>query len=303
MGAMNQSVLSLGLMPNGDVVAGGLFTLPTTRLARWNGSTWTGFGTGMNNAVWSLAVQEGGELVAGGSFTSAGGVPAFVIARWDGTTWSAPGSGLAGGNVQALEVRPGGELLVGGAFTTAGGEASQGLAIWATPALRVSQQPMSTDACTTGDASFSVAASGTGLLNYQWQAELAPAIWTDLADGELVYNSIVLCTANGALTDTPVLGSLSQFLEDRSMLGLRCRIADECDTAFSNTSVLTVWPAANGDANSDGQLDGLDIQTFVDFVLLGNPDTNTLCACDFTGDGVLDIADVQDFVNRLIANA
>lgn len=54
------------------------------------------------------------------------------------------------------------------------------------------------------------------------------------------------------------------------------------------------------DVNADGQIDGLDIQGFVD-CLVG---VGAICECaDRFTDGVLDINDVPDFVNDLLTGA
>lgn len=120
----NGYVYSVAAMPNGDVIAGGAFTAvgftSTSRIARWNGSTWSPLGGGMNQDVRTLRVLANGNLVAGGAFTSAGGAPAPFVARWNGTSWSALGTG-PGATVTALVELPDGDLLAGGEF--AGGHA------------------------------------------------------------------------------------------------------------------------------------------------------------------------------------
>ena len=122
---------ALTTLPNGDLVAAGSFTtaggVPANRIARWDGTSWSAFGSGMNHNVNSLTTLPNGDFVAVGVFTTAGGVPANRIARWDGSSWSAIGSGL---DDTAYEVttRPSGELVVGGFFTRAGGFVSAWLA-------------------------------------------------------------------------------------------------------------------------------------------------------------------------------
>jgi hypothetical protein len=299
-GMTSGGVFSLGLMPNGDIVAGGNFIFPGSRVSRWNGTSWTNLGTGVNNAVWALTAMEDGDLVAGGSFTIAGGQPIFVIARWDGSAWSGLGSGLAGGNVQAFDVRPNGDLWVGGVFTTAGGLPSPGLARWATPSPEIIQQPLSTGACTSGSAVFDISANGTGVLIYQWQAELTPGVWTDLVDGDLVFNSTLLGTVIGAASDTLQIGSLTHFLEDRSALNVRCMITDDCRATTSNPCAMTVWASGTADADNDGVADGSDVQMFVNFLIDGGAPDAPWCACDFDGNASVDIADMSGFVAALI---
>lgn len=117
----------------GDIVVGGRFFLaggsPATRIARWDGSTWSALSSGMNDLVECLATLPNGDIVAGGVFTTAGGVAVNRIARWDGTAWHAMGSGM-NAQVDALIVMPNGDLMAGGLFSTAGGVAAQGIARW-----------------------------------------------------------------------------------------------------------------------------------------------------------------------------
>src|ERR1041385_2322233 len=120
---------------SGNLYIGGEFTVVgrtfATNIAKWNGSSWSGLGSGMDNAVHALAVS-GSNLYAGGYFTTAGGSAVNSIAKWDGTSWSALGSGLNGGVypiVYALAVS-GSDLYAGHYFTTAGGSAANAIAKW-----------------------------------------------------------------------------------------------------------------------------------------------------------------------------
>jgi hypothetical protein len=123
---------ALCVLPNGDLVAAGSFTVaggvPANGIARWNGSSWSPLGAGVQS-VQALAVLPNGQLVAGGAFLQAGGVPANCIARWNGSTWSPLGSGV-GSTVNALLPLPDGQLLVAGNFDTAGGQPARRIARW-----------------------------------------------------------------------------------------------------------------------------------------------------------------------------
>ena len=85
-------------------------------IAKWDGSTWWGLGTGMDGTVNALAVS-GTNLYAGGLFTLAGGNSAQNIAKWDGAHWWALGTGMDY-TVLALAVS-GTNLYAGGYFTRA----------------------------------------------------------------------------------------------------------------------------------------------------------------------------------------
>ncbi len=127
------SVYALTATPNGDLVAGGLFTnagsATTFYIARWNGTQWLSLGSGMNSWVSALAALPNGDVVASGSFTMAGSVAANRIARWDGTTWHPLGSGVSA-HASSLAVAANGDIVAGGWFTLAGGTSANHVARW-----------------------------------------------------------------------------------------------------------------------------------------------------------------------------
>ncbi|MBS0190157.1 MAG: immunoglobulin domain-containing protein [Phycisphaerales bacterium] len=92
LGIQAGTVYALALLPNGDIVAGGNFMWAdnytnANGLARWNGSSWSLFGTGVSGIVNSMAVTPSGDLVIAGVFGSVDGVTASRMARWNGSTW------------------------------------------------------------------------------------------------------------------------------------------------------------------------------------------------------------------------
>lgn len=67
----------------------------TGKVARWNGSVWSGVGAfafGVNG-LHASREESGPALYAFGGFTG-GGAPAGGLARWNGSTWSSAGAGL-----------------------------------------------------------------------------------------------------------------------------------------------------------------------------------------------------------------
>ncbi|MFN9972176.1 MAG: hypothetical protein ACK58T_20030, partial [Phycisphaerae bacterium] len=118
-------------MPNGDLVAGGAFTTTSgvtlNRVARWNGTAWTAFGSGISylpdesfpQFTWvsALAVLPNGDLVAGGQFSKAGTRSARGIARWDGSRWT-EFPGYMNGYVSSLSMQRNGDLIVAGGFSS-----------------------------------------------------------------------------------------------------------------------------------------------------------------------------------------
>ena len=142
------SVVSLTVFDDGSgggsaLYAGGEFVtaggVVVSRIAKWNGSTWSSLGTGLNNVVSALAVFDDGSgggpaLYAGGYFTSAGGLAVNNIAKWDGSEWTALGTGI-NDFVAALAIFDDGSgggpaLYAVGDFTTAGGVTAKGIAKW-----------------------------------------------------------------------------------------------------------------------------------------------------------------------------
>ncbi len=128
-------VSALAVLPEGDVIVGGVFLdaggEPANRIARYNPATnaWSAIGSGTNGGVRALAVLPGGNVMVGGGFSIAGGVPVSNIARYNpsANTWSALGSGT-NGPISAVFVLPGGDVMVGGSFFTAGGVPANSIA-------------------------------------------------------------------------------------------------------------------------------------------------------------------------------
>jgi hypothetical protein len=137
---LNGQVASLALMPNGDLAAGGSFTLAggvaANRVARWNGTSWLPLGAGIDgDYIASMAVDIRGDLFVTGEFAIAGGVSANNIARWNGAEWSTLGTGI--GNVPSffdygatLLPLANGDVIAGGYFLLAGGNPVSYVARW-----------------------------------------------------------------------------------------------------------------------------------------------------------------------------
>ncbi len=131
-GQSSGRIFELGVLPNGDIIAGGLLRVPSVagamHIARWNGTAWSALGSGSTTHVRALIVLANGDVVAGGTFSSPSGV-ASGIGRWNGTTWSSLGAGSPG-SIDALSELPNGDLIAGGSFATIGGVAAANIARW-----------------------------------------------------------------------------------------------------------------------------------------------------------------------------
>lgn len=139
---MNGPILATTLVYEGSdpvLFAAGEFTeadgTAASRIARWDGETWSPLGEGLNGFVAALVEFDDGSgpaIYAGGGFTLAGGAAATGIARWDGESWSSVGGGVQG-SVRSLVVFNDGSgpvLVAGGYFSSAGGVPAASIAKW-----------------------------------------------------------------------------------------------------------------------------------------------------------------------------
>ena len=80
-----------------ELISIGDFTLasggPANRIGRWNGTAWTGFGTGANDTPFAAAAGNG-DLFVGGPFSTTGCRTSPYFSRWRETVWN----GSAGGD-------------------------------------------------------------------------------------------------------------------------------------------------------------------------------------------------------------
>ena len=130
-GGTDRAVRAIAKAPNGDLYAGGEFTMaggaPARGIARWDGQQWHALGAGIDNHVSAIAIH-GNNVYVGGAFRAAGGQFANYVARWDGANWHTMGIGV-NHFVTALATS-GSDVYVGGLFTTAGLDRANGIARW-----------------------------------------------------------------------------------------------------------------------------------------------------------------------------
>lgn len=77
-------------------------------------------------------------------------------------------------------------------------------------------------------------------------------------------------------------------------------VSNQCDSFASNTASLFVHPGGSADANGDGELNGLDLQVFIEALTGDAPPTAGHCACDMNANGYVDISDLDGFVYYLM---
>jgi trimeric autotransporter adhesin len=106
--------------------------MPVNRLARFDGSNWSGVDGGVTAATEPKITRltaDGEKLYVGGFFQSAGGFGATNLATWDGVKWQ-PIPGFTNGAVSTLALSEEGLLAVGGNFRYVDGLDAGGVAIW-----------------------------------------------------------------------------------------------------------------------------------------------------------------------------
>src|SRR5262249_47324168 len=120
-------VLSIAILPNGNLVIGGIFTIgggPPSNLAQWNGSSWRPIsGSDPIDPATGLRVMANGDLVA---MTWSQASFEATIHRWNGANWRK--LGLANGAILSVVELPDGDLVAGGEFTDIDGVAVTSLA-------------------------------------------------------------------------------------------------------------------------------------------------------------------------------
>ncbi|MFI4917066.1 MAG: GC-type dockerin domain-anchored protein [Phycisphaerales bacterium JB060] len=124
------------------LVAAGNFSTaggaPASRVASWDGSSWSPMGAGTTGFSFELAAYDDGRgeaIYLGGDFNSVDGVAARNIARWDGIGWEALGAGLNGSVAWMDAIDDDGAggaagVYVAGSFSEAGGRTVPSVARW-----------------------------------------------------------------------------------------------------------------------------------------------------------------------------
>jgi hypothetical protein len=148
----------------------------------------------------------------------------------------------------------------------------------------ITQQPVSQHALPGATASFTVAASGSGALSYQWQKNGA-----NLADGGHC-SGVTTATLTISSTDTSDAGTY------------RCFVTGGCASVVSSEATLTVGPPPiPGDFDGDGDVDQKDFGHFQQcYSGLNVSQTDPNCDdCHFDQDSDIDGEDFAVFLNCL----
>ncbi len=142
----------------------------------------------------------------------------------------------------------------------------------------ITQEPDSQEICEGDSAVFTVSASGSPTLDYQW-----------FKDGQAIpgANNTSYLVTNATDADAAAYDVL---------------VMNPCGGAFSQPAFLAVWQVGTGDTNGDTKRDGLDIQPFLDALLTPQQATQqALCEGDMDDNDTVDMNDVDSFIQALLA--
>ena len=154
----------------------------------------------------------------------------------------------------------------------------------------------------TGPSSLEIVlncvASGSWPLDYQWQKETAPGVWTDIVENGCSTNNPAQYDYKGVVTGQLRIG----YLSGEWLGNYRCRVLNECGNVVSAVAAITQAAPpcyANCDTSTGNPvLTANDFQCFIDQFVAGTSYAN----CDgSTGSPVLTGNDFQCFVDAFAA--
>jgi uncharacterized delta-60 repeat protein len=182
-----QSFTSVAIQNDGKIIVGGLFTSiggqARSGIARLNAdgtldTTWTATGvSGGVGSVYAIRLQADGKALIAGYFSSYNGTPRTGVVRCnsDGTLDTTFANPLisSGFGVAAMELQTDGKVLIAGGFSQ-GGTISSILRVIgdsssSATAPVITTQPIAQTVNAGANAIFTVAATGSTALTYQWR--------------------------------------------------------------------------------------------------------------------------------------
>jgi uncharacterized delta-60 repeat protein len=228
------SVYSVAMQDDGKILAGTYTGFGTARLARMNADGTGDFYGSIPSGSFVQDIYTNGtnNIIIGGWFAQG------VVAKdyTDGSTIDiAVGNGIEGTSfeVNTIAVQADGAIIVSGLFTSYNGISTTNVVRIAICAVSIDTQPSSASTCEINNASFTVAASGTGTLSYQWQENTTGGSgdYTDITDGGIYA---------GATTSTLDLTAVTSGMNGYYY---RCLVTDDNCTTTTGAVTLTVHVA------------------------------------------------------------
>lgn len=128
-------------------------------------------------------------------------------------------------------------------------------------------------------------ASGTWPLNYQWQKETSPGVWTDLTDDNCFEFSHPNFDVKGSISSQLRLGTLSNMWQGN----YRCVVTNSCGSATSAVAHIGPVPPCPADLNGDNVVDISDLTGLLSNFGIGGA---TPEQGDLDGDGDVDLTDL-----------
>ncbi|MBL8765315.1 MAG: immunoglobulin domain-containing protein [Phycisphaerae bacterium] len=188
--------------------------------------------------------------------------------------WSST-SFMTGAQVLSTEFRPPASLPAGqySLYAVGNGFASDPVPFCTTP-LAINSQPSSVNVCSGASATFTVGATGTGPITYQWRRGT-----TNLTNGGH-FSGVTTAT----LTVNPATAA-------DTGTNYNCVVTHGCGSLTSSNATLALHSCCPADFNGDTSVDDFD---FFDFLNAFNANNNS---ADFNGDTSVDDFDFFDFLN------
>jgi hypothetical protein len=293
---INGTVEALAVLGNGDLVAGGTFTTAgaagASNIARWNGVSWSalgsGLGSGIGGRVMALAVDAADGVIAGGSFTSymPDGSVISGLARWNGVSWSAVGNGMISGDVLALAMLPCGDLMVAGRFDSAGSlSGNVYLGRYRMSAtIDVALDPQS-KSLVVGERLTLTAMPANGYegVRVKWQRD-----GVDVSPDDPRVSGALASLESPTYRTVATLTIVDAAVGDAGTY--RAVFTDVCGVSTASEGAgVCVGVSCAADFNSDGGVDGADVEAFLFAWMDGR------CAADVNLDGGVDGFDLETF--------
>jgi hypothetical protein len=218
-----------------------------------------------------------------------GGSATFMVSGTGAPTptlqWRKDGTNIPGATGTSLTISPV-ALADQGAYdcvltNTCGSSTSSPATLSVSAPVSIDTQPDPQSVAIGGTATFTVAASGTAPLSYQWRKDSL-----NLTDGGHVSGALT-----STLTITPAAATDTGSYD--------CIVSNICGPLASSAAALTIGHCGSADFNHDGDL-GTDADIRAFFACLGGDCCATCDSADFNGDGDLGTdADIEAFFRVL----